>query len=645
MRTSTRKTCDLVMKGGVTSGLVFPGSVAELSKNFTFCNIGGTSAGAIAAVVTAAAEYRRFQNPTAACNADGIHPAFSDVLGVAQELGAPSKVRDATRMVDLFQAPPHLQPALALALAATKKGANSKLAAALAVHRKHWPAMKEANVGLLLGVGLATLSVFGFTQNATLFGGVTALATLFAGAGVYALGYLKTLKRVLGSLGQRDHLFGLCSGKSDQHPLNGDDTENPGLTIWMHQKIQQMAGRGFADDPLTLRDLQSVSDGQLTLKTMTTALNLGRPYLLPFSDPEDVGDSDTQTGFFFDRAEWERLLPKPVLNFMCEGQRPVTLDNGQELYPFPGDERLPLLVAARMSLSFPLLLAATPLWRKVRVNLNLRRPNWERVWFSDGGLCSNFPIHLFDRMLPRRPTFAIDLEYVDPTRFEGSKPERDLRVWMPQSHNVSEHLPRWYTTYSRRAQSDTLGGFALSIWNTMQNWNDTTLAAVPGYYERIARVRLKMGEEGGFSFDMTAQDIENLASYGTEAAQQLNQRYGDNPDCEPESQATPCQLDWDDHRWTRLRTSFAATQRMLHTMNVAFTDRAANYPKLVAQNSAPDYQGPHAWQDPSTQSRKLGATLKDLEQVLKELDEQGAGGLNDDNQPKPRPEMKFQPEL
>ena len=53
--------CDVVMKGGVTSGVVYPLAVAELATKFTLKNIGGTSAGAIAASATAAAEYRRRQ--------------------------------------------------------------------------------------------------------------------------------------------------------------------------------------------------------------------------------------------------------------------------------------------------------------------------------------------------------------------------------------------------------------------------------------------------------------------------------------------------------------------------------------------------------------------------------------------------------
>ena len=55
----TLDTCNLVMKGGVTSGVVYPGTIRVLATRYRFHKIGGTSAGAIAAAFTAAAEYRR----------------------------------------------------------------------------------------------------------------------------------------------------------------------------------------------------------------------------------------------------------------------------------------------------------------------------------------------------------------------------------------------------------------------------------------------------------------------------------------------------------------------------------------------------------------------------------------------------------
>ena len=51
--------CDLVMKGGVASGVVYPGAVLELSARYRFASLGGTSAGAVAAAMAAACEYAR----------------------------------------------------------------------------------------------------------------------------------------------------------------------------------------------------------------------------------------------------------------------------------------------------------------------------------------------------------------------------------------------------------------------------------------------------------------------------------------------------------------------------------------------------------------------------------------------------------
>src|SRR5688572_24431112 len=54
--------CDIVMKGGITSGVVYPGAVLALKDRYRFRSIGGTSAGGIAAAVVAAAEHNRGGN-------------------------------------------------------------------------------------------------------------------------------------------------------------------------------------------------------------------------------------------------------------------------------------------------------------------------------------------------------------------------------------------------------------------------------------------------------------------------------------------------------------------------------------------------------------------------------------------------------
>ncbi len=60
------------MKGGVTSGVVYPSTVVELAKTYRFRSIGGTSAGAIAAAATAAAEYRRREGTGGFANLESL---------------------------------------------------------------------------------------------------------------------------------------------------------------------------------------------------------------------------------------------------------------------------------------------------------------------------------------------------------------------------------------------------------------------------------------------------------------------------------------------------------------------------------------------------------------------------------------------
>ena len=52
------QSCDIVLKGGITSGVIYPLAVCELAGVYRLRNIGGTSAGAIAATAAAASGNR-----------------------------------------------------------------------------------------------------------------------------------------------------------------------------------------------------------------------------------------------------------------------------------------------------------------------------------------------------------------------------------------------------------------------------------------------------------------------------------------------------------------------------------------------------------------------------------------------------------
>jgi hypothetical protein len=68
-----KNSLDLTMEGGTTSGVVYPLAICELATDFRFRNVGGASAGAIAAALTAAAELGRSSQVLASVDDD--HPA------------------------------------------------------------------------------------------------------------------------------------------------------------------------------------------------------------------------------------------------------------------------------------------------------------------------------------------------------------------------------------------------------------------------------------------------------------------------------------------------------------------------------------------------------------------------------------------
>src|SRR5258705_1990102 len=78
--------CDLVMKGGITSGVIYPLAVCQLAATRRLRSVGGTSAGANAAAGAAAAEYRRDAGARPGWRADGRYPR---IPSLARKLAQP----------------------------------------------------------------------------------------------------------------------------------------------------------------------------------------------------------------------------------------------------------------------------------------------------------------------------------------------------------------------------------------------------------------------------------------------------------------------------------------------------------------------------------------------------------------------------
>jgi predicted acylesterase/phospholipase RssA len=550
--------CDIVMKGGITSGVVYPLAAVELSKKFRFVNIGGTSAGAIAAAAVAAAEVGR---------ATGRGPGFERLAALPAQLQV--------QLSGLFQPQPATRPVYRLVLGGLGKRGAGRVAATVATLLRSFPV--GALVGAIPGILLAVVAAIARDGWEPLRWLSLAFGIVLAGVGLLVGGAAAAAVRLVRSV--PDNGFGLCSG------MPSGRGSAAALTPWLADLLDELAGMSDGR-PLTFGDLWGTSDPEadrlINLQMMTTNLTTGRPHRLPFLGSQD------RHAYYFDPDELRRLFPDRIVTWMERtARKSETLPPGSRLVPLPDAADMPVVVATRMSLSFPLLVSAVPLyaidWAVPK--RDDRRP--EHNWFSDGGITSNFPVHFFDSPLPRWPTFAITLEPYP----RGSSERRDpsAAVWMP-NRNQEGIAGRW-NSWEDEPQRRRLLGFLRAILDTMQNWMDNAQSTVPGYRDRIVHIRHSK-DEGGMNVVMPPQVIEALTDRGRRAGAMLAERFGPEPPPDVE-------LTWLNHRWVRYRSTMALLEAALFSYTRAYwsPDLHPSYAELVRRDSGtppPSYRWPHA---------------------------------------------------
>lgn len=530
---SPTRECDIIMKGGITSGVVYPLAVSELARTYRLRNIGGTSAGAIAAALAAAAEHGR-------TDPQGGFPKLAELPGFL-----------ARNLTSLFQPAPSTKPAFKMLLAWISPGGRLRkvLLTLLTLVRYHWIALL---IGILLGLGVFWLFADFPSQGQLVKSRAMPLRVLTVflwGFGVAAAVFLVRAVRAV----QRN-AFGMCSGMPTHQSMR-----NPALTPWMADLLDEIAGK-TGGAPLTFGDLWGPGDfreleeaperRRINLEVMTTNLTHGRPVRLPLSSRE----------FFFHPAEMRGFFPERVVRWLEEHPFEPRDDREKAFIdrivddtpyrPLPDPHNMPVVMAARMSLSFPVLISAIPLYAidwSLQRNQDLKDDKWApelgRCWFSDGGIGSNFPVHFFDGLLPSRPTFGINLRPFHP---EHPKDEHD------ESNNVrfptaagQEIRPTWTAI-------DGLLSFVGAILNTMQNWVDNTQMRLPGYRDRVVHVHLTP-DEGGMNLTMPEERIAALTARGQAAGRKLQT------------------INWEGHRWTRFLTAVAQLQGKLDRMEQTYS--------------------------------------------------------------------------
>jgi hypothetical protein len=612
------------MKGGITSGVVYPLAACELAKSFVFKNIGGASAGAIAAVVTAAAEFRR---------RNGDPGGFVVLESLPKEVGQPG------RLVGLFQPDPATRRLFYPLLATLRwRGRWLRVLAFLASALWHSPGF--ALLGALPGLALAALTAWSlFTSPAGEGASLANLAgdLLLALGGAVALVAVRLYRTVFAL---PDNFYGLCTGAAGA----------TALTSWLADKIDEAAGKP-SDRPLTFGDLWRAprlpgdggagsDDHAIDLQVMTTDLSHGRPRCLPF---------DNQL-FFFHPAEFRRLFPARIVAWMeTKAKELGQLRNGPDpstgLLPLPKPEDLPVVVAARMSLSYPILISAIPLYacdfsrpaaaEAIRAG---RAPDYERCWFSDGGICLNFPVYLFDQPVPRWPAFAVNLRAFPPDLVR-SKTEAG-NVLMPRTNRdgVLECWQRFDSDPHDQPVTDSarLAGFFGAILDAMQNWHDNIYLTAPGYRDRIVHV-CQAADEGGMNLEMPPATIDALSERGRAAGERLRAIY------DPPALPPPDALSWDNHRWVRFRSTLATLAEFLQSFRAGVEcPRPGDRPLVELLRRGPEEPpNSYRWGRPEQEGVADKATAL-LTGCAKDL---AAGADVADGAPRPAPVLRIMPRV
>ncbi|PRY12095.1 patatin-like phospholipase family protein [Kineococcus rhizosphaerae] len=523
--------CDLVLKGGVTSGLVYPSAVVRIARTHRFRSIGGSSAGALAAVLAAAAELGRGSG------------GFERLAEVPAQMAAVSGGRSG--LLALFRPQPGTRELLDLALLLRGAGRVRTLLGHVGARGARTRGFAVAAVAALAVLAGVLALVAGADTRAAVAAGVSSLLLALVVVAGAALGF--GARAVLGSAPGRldDNLFGLCTGL-------GGTPQEPALGEYLHTTVQHLAGR---EQPVTYGDLATAG---IRLVTTTTNVSQGESSHFPL----------TRGVWAYRPEQWRRLLPPEVMEFLAS--RPPAADVAPEhrataaaagLVLLPAAEDLPIWLGARISLSFPVLLSAVPLWTWAPTGSDPQGPaRWVECWFSDGGITSNLPVHLFDSPLPSRPTYAVNL-------VGGADPASPVaqRVFRPVASSAATTPPV--------AAVGTVRQFLAGVYDTMHNWADESQARVPGVRERICTVRLA-DDQGGLNLDMGPERIAALVRLGEAAGAELaglRERSGPDP-------ASVVGDEWNRHRYLRLRCLVAGTGLLLDDVRPRWR---TDYPELA----------------------------------------------------------------
>jgi predicted acylesterase/phospholipase RssA len=699
--------CDLVLNGGVIDGVVFPGFLMEVARQFRFRSIGGTSVGALAAALAAACEYSRRYNRDTGFN-EGLRK-LPETLGKWVD-----QTKTQTKLRSLFQPDPKIKPLFEFVLdwindrnTVAKASVNSN------VTNEPRGSTLKSFLHFLHKLSTHFIPIpnpFLFMVISVLIGSETILWSfvhsgdsppdrhrIYLWIGLIFTFWVVGLVWSVMSLGIQIYAlfktngFGACSG------IGVEGNPNQGLIEWLHEGVQKAAGLPLSK-PLTFNDLWSApggpsnSDGQklpysIDMSVITTCLSHGRAYELPLKD--------SSSRLFFKLSELKHFFPDDIIQHLrfvskplkfrsdpifrsfalrrialrnevqplkSQAQSDMRRNRGQirsvikqtekgfndpDIRELPSAD-LPLVVAVRMSFAVPGLFKALPLLGFDLVQ-NAEDMRLVRLWFSDGGLVSNFPIHLFDKALPRWPTFGIKIEESSPVKNSNKS---DRKSYVPYYHlsGIEDNL---LATQKKNAfvltdnvfNFSSFCSFLSSIYHSTKDGTDQSFMRMPDVRNRVVRIYINDKSKGALNLMIEPKDIRDLGcDAGVNAGKNLVNSYlgiVTNPKYAWTSL-------WSDHRWVRFNLLVESLRQYLNGFG-----QSVNNPNmgisLINQIHAAQTQAPlKAPQDKTEyaltpeQARQLSSIVTEIQNLERSLSKLN---LPVPYQPSPMPILRLKPVL
>jgi hypothetical protein len=664
---SEKLQCDLVMRGGITSGIVYPRAIAKLAETYNFRSIGGTSAGAIAATATAAAQFGAKTPPDPLFVGPPNDPFQVRIRRLPKELA--EMKRGKSVLERLFQPAAGMERLFGVLMASLQRGGPGwgLVSIVWALYRHYWT---WALSGIILASIPFVLSLWLIRPILTTAAGVEwlGLGAIFLSALIFilAFGLLGAVVGVGFDIKKRlpDNGYGLCTGTgrpdrpNPKEPPKDSEGVAP-LTDFLHDLFQGVAGKTIADDPVTFGDLwrngrDECAERDIDLVLMTTNATRGVSHRFPFLEG--------QWGpLYVNEKEFSQLFPPKVAEWMKKHKGPKAggVVAGSEFFRLPAPADLPILLGARMSLSFPFLLSAVPLYAptyKKGEKAKLRK-----CWFSDGGITSNFPIHFFDGPLPSRPTFGINLVPASVDVMEKAAPAGGLEagrsqdsakkdpwqnVWMPTTNSSGVQDVARFNDIKDGSVID----FFMMLFDTARNWGDTELMAMPGYRDRIVHVSLAE-DEGGLNLNMPADIIAALGDRGECAGKLLAARFDPHPGIDPKTPQKFIRLTWDNHRWVRYRSLMAAFEDLARRFQSRFDGtpqkgKPRTYAQLLARRPSSKPQS-YPFGDKAQREFAAKVTAAFLDFVKSSFDKDRSFDRGESSRqgrsPRPKPKLRIMP--